>query len=72
MESGLIIAVATAVLSVVSVFLGAKYRKWQSRGRLRRTILELLTNGTIHYTDLDKKICATSHAFVTTNTLNAS
>ena len=34
MESGSIIAVATAVLSVVSVFLGAKYRKWLERGRL--------------------------------------
>jgi hypothetical protein len=34
MESGSIVAVATAILSVVSVFLGAKYRKWLSRGRL--------------------------------------
>ena len=34
MESGSIVAVATAVLSVVSVFLGAKYRKWLERGRL--------------------------------------
>ena len=34
MESGSIIAVATAILSVVSVFLGAKYRKWLERGRL--------------------------------------
>ena len=34
MESGLIIAVVTAVLSVASVFLGAKYRKWLERGRL--------------------------------------
>ena len=34
MESGSIVAVATAVLSVVSVFLGAKYRKWLARGRL--------------------------------------
>ena len=34
MENGSIIAVATAVLTVVSVFLGAKYRKWLERGRL--------------------------------------
>ena len=34
MDSGSIVAVATAVLSVVSVFLGAKYRKWLERGRL--------------------------------------
>jgi len=34
MESSLIVAVVTAVLSVVSVFLGAKYRKWLDRGRL--------------------------------------
>jgi hypothetical protein len=34
MESGSIVAVATAVLSVVSVFLGSKYRKWLSKGRL--------------------------------------
>ena len=34
MESGSFVAVATAVLSVVSVFLGSKYRKWLERGRL--------------------------------------
>ena len=34
MESGSIVAVVTAVLSIVSVFLGAKYRKWLERGRL--------------------------------------
>ena len=34
MESSSIVAVVTAVLSVVSVFLGAKYRKWLERGRL--------------------------------------
>ena len=34
MESGSFVAVATAVLSIVSVFLGAKYRKWLERGRL--------------------------------------
>jgi len=34
MESSSIVAVVTAVLSVVSVLLGAKYRKWLERGRL--------------------------------------
>ena len=34
MESGSIVAVATAILTVVSVFLGSKYRKWLERGRL--------------------------------------
>ena len=34
MESGSIVAVATAVLSVVSVFLGTKYRKWLKTSRL--------------------------------------
>ena len=34
MESGSIVAVATAVLTIVSVFLGAKYRKWLEKGRL--------------------------------------
>ena len=34
MESASIVAVATAILTVVSVFLGSKYRKWLERGRL--------------------------------------
>ena len=34
MESSSFGAVATAVLTVVSVFLGSKYRKWLVRGRL--------------------------------------
>jgi hypothetical protein len=34
MESGSIVAVATAILTVASVFLGAKYKKWLERGRL--------------------------------------
>ena len=34
MESSSFVAVATAVLSIVSVFLGVKYRKWLVRGRL--------------------------------------
>jgi len=39
MESGSIVAVATAVLAVVSVFLGAKYRKWLEKGRLFAELL---------------------------------
>jgi len=39
MESGSIVAVATAVLTVVSVFLGVKYRKWLERGRLFAELL---------------------------------
>jgi hypothetical protein len=31
-------------------------------------ILELLTKGTVHYTDLDKKICTSCYSFATTNT----
>ena len=34
MESGSIVTVVSAILSVVSVFLGAKYRKWLEKGRL--------------------------------------
>ena len=34
MESGSFVAVATAVLSVVSVFLGVKYKKWLAKGKL--------------------------------------
>ena len=34
MESGSITTIATAVLSVVSLFLGVKYRKWLDKGRL--------------------------------------
>ena len=40
MESGSIITIATAVLSVVSLFLGAKYRKWLDRGRLFAKLLD--------------------------------
>ena len=34
MESSSFVAVATAILTVVSVLLGAKYRKWLERSRL--------------------------------------
>ena len=34
MESGSIVAVTSAILTIVSVFLGAKYREWLGKGRL--------------------------------------
>ena len=40
MESGSIVAVATAILTVVSVFLGTKYKKWLVRGRLFAELLD--------------------------------
>ena len=39
MESGSIVAVATAVLSVVSVFLGVKYRQGLKKARLFADLL---------------------------------
>jgi len=39
MESSSFVAVATAVLSVVSVFLGTKYRKWLAKGKLLAELL---------------------------------
>jgi len=41
------------------------------RDILRKTILELLTKGTVHYTDLDKKVCGSCHSFATTNTFKS-
>lgn len=40
MESGLIVALASAVFAVVSVFLGAKYRKWLAKARLFAKLLD--------------------------------
>ena len=40
METSSIITIATAVLSIVSLFLGAKYRKWLERGRLFAKLLD--------------------------------
>ena len=40
MESSSIVTIATAFLSVVSLFLGAKYRKWLERGRLFAKLLD--------------------------------
>jgi DNA-binding PadR family transcriptional regulator len=41
------------------------------RDTLRRTILELLEKGSLHYTELDKKVCASCHPFATTNTFKS-
>ena len=38
---------------------------------LRKTILELLTKDKMHYTYLEKKICATCLPFSTTNTFKS-
>jgi len=45
--------------------------KDRERDILRKTILELLSKGHVHYTDLDKKVCATCHSFATTNTFKS-
>jgi DNA-binding PadR family transcriptional regulator len=45
--------------------------KDRERDVLRRTILEILEKGHVHYTDLDKKVCATCHSFATTNTFKS-
>jgi DNA-binding PadR family transcriptional regulator len=45
--------------------------KDRERDVLRRTILELLAKGCVHYTDLDKKVCASCHSFATTNTFKS-
>jgi DNA-binding PadR family transcriptional regulator len=45
--------------------------KDRERDVLRRTVLEVLAKGHVHYTDLDKKVCATCHSFATTNTFKS-
>jgi len=42
--------------------------KDRERDILRKTILEMLSNGHVHYTDLEKKVTATCYSFATTNT----
>ena len=42
--------------------------KDRERDLLRKTILEMLTKGHVHYTDLEKKVTATCYSFATTNT----
>ena len=41
------------------------------RDILRRTILELLAKDSVHYTDLEKKVCTSGHSFATTNTFKS-
>jgi anaerobic ribonucleoside-triphosphate reductase len=41
------------------------------RDILRRIILELLSNGDVHYTDLDKKVCTTGYTFATAHTFRS-
>ncbi len=42
--------------------------KDRERDVLRKTILEVLSKGHVHYTDLEKKVTATCYSFATTNT----
>jgi len=39
------------------------------RDALRKTILELVQKGLVHYTDIEKKACATCLSFATSNTV---
>jgi len=41
----------------------------QERDVLRKTILELVKKGHVHYTDIEKKACATCLSFATSNTI---
>ena len=43
----------------------------RKRDTLRRIILELLEKSSLHYTELDKKVCASYHSFATTNTFKS-
>ena len=43
--------------------------KDQERDVLRRIILELVKKGHVHYTDIEKKACATCLSFATSNTI---
>ena len=43
--------------------------KDQERDQLRKTILQLVKKGHVHYTDIEKKACATCLSFATTNTI---
>ena len=45
--------------------------KDRERDVLRKNILELLTKGCVHYTDLEKKVCGTCLPFATTNTFKS-
>ena len=39
------------------------------RDQLRKTILELVKKGNVHYTDIEKKACATCLSYATSNTI---
>ena len=41
------------------------------RDILRRTVLELLSNGNMHYTELEKKVSTSCYQFATTNTFKS-
>ena len=41
------------------------------RDTLRKTILELLAQDCMHYTDMEKKFNASGHPFATTNTFKS-
>jgi len=43
--------------------------KDQERDVLRKTILVLVKKGHVHYTDIEKKACATCLRFATSNTI---
>jgi predicted transcriptional regulator len=43
--------------------------KDQERDVLRKIILELVKKGHVHYTDIEKKACATCLRFATSNTI---
>jgi len=43
--------------------------KDMERDVLRKTILELVKKGHVHYTDIEKKACATCLHFATSNTI---
>ena len=45
--------------------------KDRERDVLRKSILEMLEKGYVHYTDLEKKVTATCYPFATTNTFKS-
>ena len=47
----------------------AQEMRARERDVLRRTILELVKKGHVHYTDIEKEACATCLSFATTNTV---
>lgn len=45
--------------------------KDREREILRKIILEFLTKKRVHYSELEKKVCATFHSFATTSTFRS-